>query len=62
MLSRGELSTGMMCVICGSIWLIWLTSRKNPDIRNPHVSSMRKRRLNTRATTCTIHATKSIVS
>ena len=62
MLSRGELSTGMTCVICGSIWLMWLTSRKKPDMRKPHVSMMGKRKLSRRLSSMTVHATKSIVS
>ena len=42
-LSRGEESTGMTWPICGSIWLMWETRRKNPDIISPKGSAMRKR-------------------
>lgn len=62
MLSSGELSTGMTWLICGSIWPMWLTSRKKPDMRNPHVIRMRNFRLSTSDTSNTVHATKSMVS
>ena len=42
MVSKGDDKTGIRWVICGSICEMWLTSRKNPDMRKPKQSMMGK--------------------
>ena len=60
--SRGELSTGIIWPMAGSMALMWLTRRKKPESRNPNTITMRKRRCISRAMASTNHARSSIVS
>ena len=62
MLSSGELSTGIMLVMAGSICPMCDTSRKKPAMRNPKVRAMGNRRLAAIDSNITSHATSSMVS
>ena len=62
MQSRGELSTGIMWLICGSMLLMWLTSRNMPEESSPQGKRNGMRRQNIRQRSITSHAARSIVS
>ena len=62
MLSNGLFNTGIICPIAGSIWLIWLTRRKNPEIRKPNTMTMRMRNCIRILISITNQATVNILS
>ena len=62
MLSSGLFNTGIICPMAGSIWLMWLTSKKKPDNKKPNTITMRILNCIRRAISITSHATLNILS